>query len=181
MDDDITSTSKSRAISRAASTRWRSSSNTLYELSHATERIAAAVEAARAFPFPFMLTARAEVFTRGGGRVDDAIRRLQAYERAGAGVLFAPGLPTLEAVREVCSAVRKPVNFMVTLRGKSFSVSELAAAGVKRISFASSLYRAAMSGLLKAAHEIQRDGTFNYLEGIPSGMEWNSYLNAPEK
>jgi len=152
------------------------SSNPLFDFNLATERITAAVEAARSFPFPFMLTARAEVFTSGNGNLDEAIRRLQVYERAGADVLFAPGLPTLDAVREVCAAVRKPVNFMVTLRGKSFSVSELGAAGVKRISFASSLYRAAMSGLLKAAHEIQKDGTFQYLDEIPTGKEWSSYL-----
>ena len=156
--------------------------NPLFEITHATERISAAVEAARGFPFPFMLTARAEVFTSGSGNLDEAIRRLQAYERAGADVLFAPGLPTLEAVREVCMAVRKPVNFMVTVRGKSFSVAELAAVGVKRISFASSLYRAAIGGLLKAAREIQSDGTFHYLQEIPTGMEWASYLQTtPEK
>jgi 2-methylisocitrate lyase-like PEP mutase family enzyme len=81
-------------------------------------------------------------------------------------VLFAPGLPDLAAVRTVCSAVSKPVNFMVGIRGKSFSVSELAEAGVKRISFAASLYRAAMTRLVDVAREVQGSGTFGYLDQI---------------
>src|SRR5437764_8114980 len=84
----------------------------LYDLGHATERVAAAVQAARALPFPFTLTARAEGFLRGNTNLDDAIRRLQAYENAGADVLMAPGLPDLATVRAVCAAVSKPFNFM---------------------------------------------------------------------
>src|SRR5213076_1983974 len=114
----------------------------LYDLAHATERVAAAVQAARALPFPFTLTARAENFLRGNPSLDDTIKRLQAFEKAGADVLFAPGLPDLAAVRAVCAAVSKPFNFMVGIKGKSFTAAELAAAGVKRISLASSLYRA---------------------------------------
>lgn len=95
---------------------------------------------------------------------DDTIQRLLAYERAGADVLFAHGLPDWVAVVEVCSAVRKPVHFMVGIRGRSFSVAELAAAGVTRISVAGSLYRAAMTGLLNAAREIKGAGTFSYPE-----------------
>ena len=134
-----------------------------YDLNHATERIAAAVEAARALPFPFTLTARTEHFINGNPDLDDVIRRLQAFEAAGADVLFAPGLPTLAAVRAVCAAVKKPVNFMVGIPGKSFSVAELQAAGVKRISLATSLYRAAMRGLTTAATEVRDHGTFSYL------------------
>lgn len=139
-------------------------SQPLYDLAHATERIAAAVEAVRSLPFPFTLTARAENFVRGRTDLDDTIQRLLAYERAGADVLFAPALPDLAAVKRVCSAVSKPVNFMVTIRGKSFSVAELAEAGVKRISFASSFYRAAITGLLEAATEVKQQGTFKYLD-----------------
>src|SRR5262249_25789498 len=95
--------------------------------------------------------------------LDDTIRRLQAYEKAGADVLFAPGLPTLDAVRTVCAALTRPVSFMVGIPGKSFSVAELEAAGVKRISLPTSLYRAAMKGMKSAAEEIRRDGTFSYL------------------
>jgi 2-methylisocitrate lyase-like PEP mutase family enzyme len=130
----------------------------LYDIGQATERIAAAVQAARALSFPFTLTARAENFLRGNPDLDDTIRRLQAFERAGADVL-----PDLAAVRAVCAAVSKPVNFMVGIKGRSFSVAELAAAGVKRISLAASLYRAAMTGLYNAAREVQEQGTFDYV------------------
>jgi 2-methylisocitrate lyase-like PEP mutase family enzyme len=147
-----------------------------FEISLATERIAAAVSAARALPFSFTLTARAENFVRGNPSLDDTIRRLVAYEQAGADVLFAPALPDLAAVREVCAAVRKPVNFMVGVRGKSFSATELAAAGVKRISFAASLYRAAMTGLLIAAREIKGAGTFQYLDATLTTPEFNAFL-----
>jgi 2-methylisocitrate lyase-like PEP mutase family enzyme len=122
----------------------------LYSLAQAAERVAAAVEAARSLPFHFTLTARAENYLRGNPNLDDTIARLLAFEKAGADVLFAPGLPDLAAVRAVCSALAKPVNFMVGIRGKSFSVAELQAAGVRRISLATSLYRAAMTGLVAA-------------------------------
>lgn len=138
----------------------------LYPLSQAVERVAAAVEAARALPFPFTLTARAENFLRGNPDLDDTLVRLQAYEKAGADVLFAPALPDLAAVRAVCAAVRKPVNFMVGIKGRSFSVAELQAAGVHRISLATSLYRAAMAGLLQAASEVKEQGTFAYVDRL---------------
>jgi 2-methylisocitrate lyase-like PEP mutase family enzyme len=147
-----------------------------YELSLATERIAAAVSAARALPFHFTLTARAENFIRGSRDLNDTIKRLAAYEQAGADVLFAPALPDLAAVREVCSAVRKPVNFMVGIKGKSFTVEGLVAAGVKRISFASSLYRAAMTGFLHAAREIKESGHFRYLETTMTTPELSEFL-----
>ena len=136
----------------------------LYDATHAVERVAAAVEAARALPFPFTLTARTENFLRGNSDLDDTIKRLQAFEKAGADVLFAPGLPDLAAVRAVCAALTKPVNFMVGIPGKSFSVAELEAAGVRRISLASSLYWSAMTGLLEAAREVAEQGTFKYLD-----------------
>jgi len=136
----------------------------LYDLGQATERVAAAAQAARALPFAFLLTARAENYLRGNPDLGDTIRRLQAYEKAGADVLFAPGLPDLDAVRAVCAAVSKPVNFMAGIPGKSFTVAELEAAGVRRISLATSLYRAAMSGLLDAAREVKDKGTFTYLD-----------------
>jgi 2-methylisocitrate lyase-like PEP mutase family enzyme len=148
----------------------------LYDVTQAAERVAAAVEAARMLPFPFTLTARSENFLRGNPNLDDTIKRLQAYERAGADVLFAPGLPDLAAVRTVCSAVSKPFNFMVGIKGKSFTVAELAAAGVKRISLAGSLYRAAMSGLLDAAREVKDKGTFGYLDRAVSTPDLNAYL-----
>ena len=148
----------------------------LYDLAHATERVAAAVQAARALPFAFTLTARAENFLRGNPNLDDTIKRLQAFEHAGADVLFAPGLPDLAAVRAVCSAVSRPVNFMVGIRGKSFTVAELEAAGVKRISLATSLYRAAMSGLLDAAREVKDKGSFTYLDRSLTTQELNGFM-----
>ncbi|OLD68892.1 MAG: 2-methylisocitrate lyase [Candidatus Rokubacteria bacterium 13_1_20CM_70_15] len=148
----------------------------LYDIGHAIERVAAAVQAARTLAFPFTLTARAENFLRGKPNLDDTIRRLQAFEKAGADVLFAPGLPDLAAVRAVCAAVSRPVNFMVGIRGKSFTVAELATAGVKRISLATSLYRAAMSGLLDAAREVKEKGTFGYLDRSLTTPELNGFM-----
>ncbi|MEO8019442.1 MAG: isocitrate lyase/phosphoenolpyruvate mutase family protein [Pseudomonadota bacterium] len=144
----------------------------IFDLGFATERIAAAVEAARGLPFPFTLTARAENYLHGKPDLDDTIKRLQAYERAGADVLFAPGLPDLASIRQVCSSVGKPVNFMVAIPGKSFSVAELTEAGVRRISLATSLYRAAMSGLTLAAREIRQSGTFGYLDNSLSTADF---------
>lgn len=135
----------------------------LYDLSLAVERIAAAADAARSLGRPFTLTARAENFFRGRPDLDDTIRRLQAYAQAGADVLFAPALPSLDAVKAVCAAVDKPVSFMAAIPGKAFSVAELQAAGVRRISLATSLYRVAMAAARSAAEEVLRDGTFGYL------------------
>ena len=136
----------------------------LYDDVLAVERIAAAAEAARALPFPFILTARAHNLLYATPSLEAAIARLRAFERAGADVLFAPGLPDLDAVRAVCAAVSKPVNFMVGIRGKSFSVGELASAGVRRISLATSLYRAAITALLIAATEVRDSGRFDFLD-----------------
>jgi len=135
--------------------------------------------AARALPFRFMLTARTENYLYGRADLDDTVRRLQAFERAGADVLFAPGLPDLAAVRTVCGALRKPVNFMVGIRGASFSVAELAAAGVRRISLSTSLYRAAVTGLYAAAREVRDSGTFGYLETIMSGKDLAGFIRRP--
>jgi 2-methylisocitrate lyase-like PEP mutase family enzyme len=148
----------------------------IYPLPQAVQRIEAAVQAARALPWPFMLTARCENFLHGRPDLDDTIARLQAFERAGADVLMAPGLPDLDAVRRVCAALRKPLNFMAGIRGKSFSVAELQAAGVKRISLATSLYRAAMTGLAEAAREVQASGTFGYLDRTLPTPELNRFM-----
>jgi 2-methylisocitrate lyase-like PEP mutase family enzyme len=150
----------------------------LYDVGHATERVAAAVQAARGLPFAFTLTARAENFLRGNPSLDDTIQRLQAFEKAGADVLMAPGLPDLSAVRTVCSALSKPFNFMVGIRGKSFTVAELEAAGVRRISLATSLYKAAMTGLLNAAREVQDKGTFGYLDTSLSTPDLNAFMRS---
>lgn len=148
----------------------------LYEIQLAADRIAAAVQAARSLPFAFTLTARAENFVRGRPDLEDTIKRLQAYEKAGADVLFAPALPDLAAVRAVCSSVSRPVNFMVGIRGKSFTVAQLEEAGVKRISFASSLYRAALTGLIAAASEAKQGGTFTFLDKTITSAELYQFL-----
>jgi 2-methylisocitrate lyase-like PEP mutase family enzyme len=150
----------------------------LYDLHQAVDRIAAAAQAARALPFPFMLTARAHNLLYASPSLDETVRRLRAFEDAGADVLFAPGLPDLAAVREVCASVGKPVNFMVGIKGKSFSVDELAAAGVRRISLATSLYRAAMTGLLDAAREVKDGGRFAFLDRCAATAELNDLMGA---
>lgn len=150
----------------------------LFDLNQAVERVAAAAEAAHSREVPFLLTARSENYLHGRADLEDTIRRLQAFEKAGADVLFAPGLPDLQAVKAVCSALSKPVNFMVAIRGKSFSVAELEAAGVKRISLATSLYRSALTGLIDAAREVREQGTFGYLDRAITTPELNKYLSA---
>jgi len=148
----------------------------LYDFTLAVERIAAAAEAARALPFPFMLTARAHNLLFPNPDLYETIRRLQAFEKAGADVLFAPGLPDIASVRTVCAALKRPVNFMAGIKGKSFSVQELAEAGVKRISLATSLYRAAMTGLLDAAREVKEKGQFSFIDSVLSTQELNQIM-----
>jgi 2-methylisocitrate lyase-like PEP mutase family enzyme len=131
----------------------------VYDFEHAVERVAAAARVKN-----LVLTARTENFVRNRPDLDDTIRRLQAFEKAGADVLMAPGLPDLQAVRKVCASLTKPFNFMAGIKGKSFSVAELEAAGVKRVSLATSLWRAAMSGFMEAAREVKEKGTFGYVE-----------------
>ena len=148
----------------------------LYDFRLAVERIAAAAEAARALPFPFVLTARAHNLLYAAPNLEETVTRLQAFEKAGADVLFAPGLPDLSAVRAVCAAVSKPVNFMVGIKGKSFSVGELVTAGVRRISLATSLYRAAMTGLLDAARQVRDAGEFGFLDRSVTTPELNELM-----
>jgi 2-methylisocitrate lyase-like PEP mutase family enzyme len=148
----------------------------IYDFQHAVERMAAAVEAARALPFPFVLVGRAENFLHGRANLDDTIRRLQAYEAAGADVLYAPGITTEEEIRAVCSAVTKPVNVLMGARGMSFTVSELAELGVRRISLGSALSRAALSGLARAAREIQEKGTFSFIDEALTFGEVNDLI-----
>jgi 2-methylisocitrate lyase-like PEP mutase family enzyme len=150
--------------------------NPLYEFRLAVERIAAAVEAARSLPFPFVLTARAHNFLYAAPSLSDTINRLQAFEKAGADVLFVPGLPDIAAVKEVCRSVSKPVNFMVGIKGKSFSMDELTAAGVRRVSLATSLYRAAMTGFLDAAREVKETGQFRFVEHCVTTPELNELM-----
>ncbi|WP_068829470.1 isocitrate lyase/PEP mutase family protein [Pseudomonas sp. BMS12] len=137
----------------------------IYPFELAVERIQASVEAARSLPFPFTLCARAENFLHGRADLTDTIRRLQAYAEAGADVLYAPGLRSREEIAAVVRAVApKPVNVVMGLGSASFTVSELAELGVKRISLGSSLARAAFGAFLRAAEEVRTQGSFTFAE-----------------
>jgi len=141
----------------------------IYDLSQSVERIQAAAEAAR--DLPFLLTARAENHLWGRPDLDDTIKRLQAFSEAGADVLYAPGLPHIEAIKTVCCAVNKPVNVVMGLTGRSYSVAELSDAGVRRISVGGSFARAAFGALMRAAEELKSTGTFTYAEdAIPDAV-----------
>ena len=140
----------------------------IYDLKLAVERISAAVEAACAQSIHFTLTARAENFLHGRPDLDDTIARLQAFEKAGADVLYAPGLPSLEAIRQVCAAVSRPVNVVAGLSGPAFSLKQLEDAGVKRVSVGSALSRAALGAFMRAATEMKEMGTFDFArDAIP--------------
>src|SRR5690606_20659541 len=141
----------------------------IFELPQAVERVRAAAEATR--DLPFLLTARTENFLWGRPDLDDTIERLRAFAAAGADVLYAPGLPDLDAIRAVCAAVDKPVNVVMGLREPYFSVAELSEAGVRRISVGGSFARAALGALMRAAQEVHDVGTFNYAaEALPGSV-----------
>ena len=135
----------------------------IYDFNQAVERVTAAAEAARALPFPFMFVARAENYLHGRPDLDDTIRRLQAFEKAGAEVLYAPGLTRAEDIKTVCASVKKPVNVLAALKGAPhLSVAELAALGVRRISLGSAQSRAALTAFIQASREIKEKGTFTF-------------------
>lgn len=148
----------------------------IFEYEEAVDRVAAASEAANAAGF--VLTARAESFLWGRPDLDETIRRLQAFSGAGAHVLYAPGLPDLEAIRAVCSSVDRPVNVVMGLKGATHSVEELAAAGVKRISVGGSFARAALGALVRAAREVSDRGTFGYASEAISDSDASAYMSA---
>lgn len=148
----------------------------LYELAHAADRVRAAAEAARALPFPFMLTARAEGFLRGKPELADVIARLQAFQEAGADVLFAPGLRTPEDIRTVVRSVDRPVNVILGSGGSSLGVKELSELGVKRVSVGGSLASAAFSALLRAARELLATGTSTYTQELVSAKEIDTLM-----
>ena len=144
-------------------------SGRLYDLDRATERVAAAVETARGLGFPFMLTARAENHIRGNPDLDDTIARLQAYERAGADVLYAPGLRNGDEIRAVCSAVGKPVN---VLAHKGLTIGEIVDAGGARVSVGGALTWVAVNAMAAAAKRIRDEGDFSVLAGAGQIPEW---------
>lgn len=134
----------------------------IYGLERAVARVRAAVEAARALRFPFTLTARAENYLHGRPDIADTIARLQAYQEAGADVLYAPGLATRDDIAAVVRAVDRPVNALMGLRGVQLSQAELSALGVRRISVGSALTRTALGAFMRAAREMKERGTFTF-------------------
>ncbi|VAW12572.1 Probable carboxyvinyl-carboxyphosphonate phosphorylmutase [hydrothermal vent metagenome] len=153
--------------------------NPIYEFSHAVERIAAAAEAAKSEPF--LLTARSENYLWGRPDLNDTIARLQAFSAAGADVLFAPGLTSLEDIAAVVAAVDKPLNVVMGLKGAPISVDELHKAGVKRISVGGSFARAALGAMIRAAREVRELGTFTYATDALSDAEANAYMSAAKR
>lgn len=149
--------------------------NPIYDFNLTVERIIASVGAAQGKPF--LLTARAENFPHGRPDLDDTIKRLQSFENAGADVLYAPGLPDLDAIRTVCQSVDKPVNVVMGLSGPRYSVDELQAAGVKRISVGGSMARAALGAFMRGAEEILEKGTFNYADEAVPDFIASSYMS----
>jgi 2-methylisocitrate lyase-like PEP mutase family enzyme len=153
-------------------------SGELYPLAEAVDRVTAAVEAARALPVDFVVTARCEAFGRlAQPDLGEVIRRLQAYQEAGADVLYAPGLRSLEQIRSVVAAVDRPVNVVMGLGGPTFSLDELAEAGVRRVSVGSALARCAYGALLRAIQEIRSVGTFEFAAGAVPYARLNELLS----
>ncbi|WP_017586711.1 isocitrate lyase/PEP mutase family protein [Nocardiopsis ganjiahuensis] len=148
----------------------------VHEFGLAVDRVRAAAEAARELPFPFVLTARAENFLYGRPDLEDTIRRLRAFEEAGADVLYAPGLPDADTVRTVCAAVGRPVNVLAAGAVARMSVAELGALGARRVSLGSGLSRSALSGALAAAREVAEHGTFARMAEAASNSEIHRLL-----
>ena len=155
----------------------RAKDHSIYDLDLAVERIRAAAETARALPLVFTLTARAENYLVGRPDLDDTIRRLQAYEQAGADVLYAPGLTKKEDIAAVVSSVGRPVNVIMGLQGVQLNLAELSEIGVKRISVGSALSRAALGAFLRAAQEMRTHGTFTYANDAVSYKEISAMFN----
>jgi 2-methylisocitrate lyase-like PEP mutase family enzyme len=153
----------------------------IYDKRYAAERIRAAAEEARRLPHPFTLTARAENYLYGRSDLKDTIERLQAYQEAGADVLYAPGLHTREGIRELLRSVDRPVNVLVGIPGVNLSLGVLSELGVRRISVGSALSRAALGAFLRAAHEMQSRGTFQFADHAISYAELNALFGKEDR
>ncbi|AYQ41244.1 2-methylisocitrate lyase [Burkholderia aenigmatica] len=152
----------------------------IYAREAAIERIAAAVDAARALPFPFTLTARCENYLHGRPDLADTIARLVAYRDAGADVLYAPGITDADEIAAVTQAVGAPVNVVMGLQGGLLSLDALAALGVKRVSVGGALARAAFGAFLRAAKEMAQDGTFTFTQAAVPGRDINRWFASPD-
>ena len=157
----------------------RQPGHSIYEHELAAERVRAAAEAAHALPFPFTLTARAENYLVGRPDLGDTIKRLQAYQTAGADVLYAPGLTSRDDIAAVVRSVDRPVNVVMGLQGVQLTLAELSAIGVRRVSIGSALARAALGAFLRAAREMREHGTFAFAEDAVSYRDINSMFDAP--
>lgn len=153
----------------------------IYDLQLAVERVRAAAEAAHALDFPFTLTARAENYLVGRPDLGDTIKRLQAYQEAGADVLYAPGLTSKDDIAAVVGAVDRPVNVIMGLAGVQLSLAELSALGVKRVSVGSALSRAALGAFLRAAQEMRAHGTFTFADEAVSFREISAMFYSEEQ
>ena len=150
----------------------------IYEFDLAVERVHAAAEVARSLPFPFTLTARAENFLHGRRDLYDTIRRLQAFEQAGADVLYAPGLRDLATMRTVASSLKRPLNVVMSAADPALTAAQLAQAGVKRISIGGALSRLALASVLRAAQEMKEQGGFTWITDTVSAKELNRLFHA---
>ncbi|MDF1801967.1 isocitrate lyase/phosphoenolpyruvate mutase family protein [Thalassovita sp.] len=150
----------------------------IYGFSQAVDRIQAAAEAVK--DKPFVLTARAENHLWGQDNLADTIKRLQAFSQAGADVLYAPGLPGIEAIRTLCKEVDKPVNVVMGLKGPNYTVAQLAQAGVSRISVGGSFARAALGALMRAAQEVRQTGSFDYAAQAISDGEISALMSSDQ-
>jgi 2-methylisocitrate lyase-like PEP mutase family enzyme len=150
----------------------------VYDIEHAVDRVQAAAEAARSFEFPFTLTARAENYLVGRPDLKDTIKRLRAYQEAGADVLYAPGLSSKDDIAAVVGSVDRPLNVLMGMQGNQLTLTELSALGVKRVSVGSALSRAALGSFLRAAHEMQEHGTFRFADEAVSYRDINAMFPA---
>ncbi len=151
-------------------------SDPIYPIGKAVERIQAAAEAAKGLPFKFMLCARAENYLNGRQDLADTIRRMQAYQEAGADVLFAPGLNTSDEVREMCRSIDRPFNIVKGPRKEALTVEQVGALGVKRISTGGMMHAMAMSAMIGAAKEMAGPGTWEFTKAMPHAAEIDALL-----
>jgi 2-methylisocitrate lyase-like PEP mutase family enzyme len=150
----------------------------IYEHEHAVERVRAAAEVVRDLPFAFTLTARAENYLAGRADLADTIKRLQAYQAAGADVLYAPGIVSKDDIATIVNSVDRPVNVVMGLQGVQLSLAELSAIGVRRVSVGSALSRAALGAFLRAAREMREHGTFTFAEQAVSYRDINAMFTS---
>ena len=180
--DSVAQTIRMAAAAGLAGCSIEDSSNDpadpIYAIDHATDRIRAAVDVVRGLPFPFMFTARAENYLHGRKDLKDTIKRLQAFQEAGADVLYAPGITDMAEITTLVKAVDRPVNVLVGMQGFHFNMTDLSTAGAKRLSVGGALARVALAAVLDAAREMRDHGTFEFVNGPITSREISQLLDA---